>query len=315
VVRLYTFRFVLFGVVAAYCALPAAAATACNLTLTGVGGPVSESCGAYLFASRDFLDWGQPTVLPGIGYSGFGEAAQDASGGKWNATSAYGVGVTLDPGTTELMQRLDNTQVAWIAGLNLWGDPTSAAGKTINTFAGHFGAPSLPTSLPQYGGNLIELLQPSGSGATQADLSMSFSTPVFGVGFRVSSGTNGYFIATLTAYDSSDALLGTYELDVTGLGATGAVDTTGMGGVCAGLMPVGRGNPVPCNDAPLIQFADAQGRIKRVQLSVNDPTALIDGLQLQTDNVPEPATSLLFGIGVLSLAGLRKRSTSRAPHS
>ena len=306
VVRSFASRFFLFAVVAACCTLPAAAATACNLTLTA-GGPVSESCGAYLFTPQDFLDWGQPKVLPASGYSGFGEAlaSNPASQGPWYATTAYGIGVTLDPLDTIQMKRFDNTQLAWSTVTNSWIDASSVAGKTLNTFAGHFGAPSTPTSVPPYGDNLIELL-PLPTGGT-SDLTMLFSAPVFGVGFRVSSGRSGDFIATLQAYDGA-VLLGTY-----------VVGATGVGGVCAGLTPVGFGNPpVPCDDAPLIQFADSQGRITSVKLDVqalNDTTAFIDGLQLQTDNVPEPATSLLIGIGILSLAGLLKRGTSRASHS
>jgi hypothetical protein len=273
--------------------------------MTPAGGvAVSESCGAYLFTPQDFLDWGQPTA--GSGYSGFGQASNAASAGPWNATSANGTGVALDPGAS-LLQRFDNTRYAWSTFFNAWVTPNDAETNQldhppslpINTFAGHFRAPGSPTPVPDYGDNLIALLSPGSS----SSLSLSFGVPVFGVGFRVSSGASANFIATVEAFDALGFSLGTYE-----------VDATGLGGACAGLeQPFPAGNPVPCNDAPLIQFADFQGRIKSVSLTVNGSTALIDELQLQTDNVPEPATSLLIGTGILSLAGWLKRRESRAP--
>jgi len=189
--------------------------------------------------------------------------------------------------------------------LNAWVGPTTAEllqsdhppSTPINTFAGRFNAPSVPTPVPDYGDNLIGLVQNPTAPSPNSSVTLSFTVPVAGVGFRISSGSNPDFVATLQAFDALNVLIGTYE-----------VDATALGGGCAGLVLA---TPAPCNDAPLIQFADPLGRISRVSLTVNDQTAYIDELQLQT-GVPEPATSLMFGIGVVSLIGLRKQRKSKA---
>lgn len=292
------------GLVFSLCAYPAAAVALCSMTPSG-GGSVSEICGSYLFSPNDYLNWGHPA---GNGYSGFGQASSSASSGPWKATSAFGIGVTLNATTNEL-ERFDNTQYAWSVPLNAWVGPNAAEAfqsdhpplLPINTFGGHFNAPSLPTPVPDYGASLIGLVQHPTAPNPNSTVTLSFTEPVTGVGFRVSSGGTGDFIASLQAFDALNVLIGTYE-----------VDATGLGGRCAGLqLPFPSENPVPCNDAPLIQFADPLGRIGSVTLTVNDQTAYFDDLQLQSD-VPEPATSLMFGVGVLSLIGLRKRPTSGA---
>jgi hypothetical protein len=125
---------------------------------------------------------------------------------------------------------------------------------------------------------------------------------VQGVSFRVSSAFSADFTALLQAYDSSNNLLGSYQ-----------VDATGVGGGCAGLAnPDNSGPPLPCNDAPTIQFLDPSGQIASLKLTVNDPHgALIDQLALlDPEPVPEPGTlsmialSLIFGVLVRRRSGL-----------
>jgi hypothetical protein len=272
-----------------------------SCSLIPLSGPqISETCGQYLFTPNDYLDWGQAIAV--TGYSGFGAASSGPFSGPATATSADGIGISLSSSTDQL-QRFDNTDYAWLPLLSSWQSPTTVetftghAGTMINSFAGHFGAPSGPTSVPPFGDNLLGLVGGTGS----STLTLSFDTAVSGVGFEVSSGENTDFVATLQAFDGLGNSLGIYQ-----------VSAAGLGGTCVGLQTLSpeTGNPVPCNDAPLIQFAPSKGQqISSVILSVNDGTALIDQLQLQA-NVPEPSTGLILGIGIVSLLGLRKKSAS-----
>jgi hypothetical protein len=135
-------------------------------------------------------------------------------------------------------------------------------------------------------------------------LTLGFSLAVSGVGFRVSSLNNANFIATLRAFDSSNNLLETY-----------VVNATGLGGGCAGLQPgTAGGNPIPCNDAPLIQVADALGRIGRVMLIVNDPQgAFIDQLAVNETLAPEPSLGAIVGLGILSFGLWARRKDLGCP--
>src|SRR5919198_3662848 len=80
----------------------------------------AEPCGQALFATTDFLNWGQP-VSP-TGYSGFGEATSPPGAGPYLATSSGGLGVTLNSPNMGI-ERADNTVYAW-SSLYGWTSPT-----------------------------------------------------------------------------------------------------------------------------------------------------------------------------------------------
>jgi len=276
--------------------LARAANVICTLTPASTGTPVAETCGQPLFLTSDFLNWGQPPSV--IGYSGLGAATNPPSAGPLFATSFDGLGVTLSS-SNMLLERADNTIDAWSNTFG-WTSPSLVAGQTINTFGGHFGAPATPTDTPPFGDNLLGVV-PSTAGGNST-LALAFSAGVSGAGFMVSSLSDQDFIAVLQAFDSSNNLLETYTVNTNGLH---------LGAGCAGLnQPAIGGNPIPCNDAPLIQVSDAQARISRVLLTVNDTQgAFIDQLALTETLAPEPSLGTIAGAGIFGFvlwAGRRR---------
>lgn len=257
---------------------------------SGSGGLTSTVCGP-LFTSNDYLDWG--ALHAGSGYSGFGEAVDPASAtGPYSgiARTYGGVGVTVSSPNAMNIGRVDNTVYAWDPTYG-WTSPQIVAGYPIYTFNGRFGAPSNPSSAPPFGDNLLAVF--ASTAVSESEMMLSFDTPIQGVGFRISSRYNVDFTALLQAYDSTNTLLGSYQ-----------IITTGLGGACAGLGGPDQGaDPVPCNDAPLMQIL-APGT-SRLLLTVNDPTgAVIDQLGLLTSEAPEPSMALgtLAAIAVLFIA-------------
>jgi hypothetical protein len=118
------------------------------------------------------------------------------------------------------------------------------------------------------------------------------------IAFQVSSATNSNFTAQLLAFNSLGQQIGTFQ-----------VIDTGAGGGCAGLSNVA--GPLPCDDAPLIQFYDATTSITKVELIITDD---LSGFYIDTfeaDVVPEPGTvgMMLFGLAVGYCA--RKSSSAR----
>jgi hypothetical protein len=264
---------------------------------TGSNGLTPTVCGP-LFSTTDYLDWGAAHAA--TGYSGLGEAITAAnSTGPYNGTAQTygGVGVTVSSPNGMNIGRVDNTVYAWDAVFG-WTSPQIVAGYPIYTFAGHFGAPGTPGSTPPFGDNLLGVFETSA--VSDSEMMLSFDSPIQGVAFRISSTYSVDFTALLQAYDSTNTLLGSYQ-----------IVTTGLGGACAGLFALGSdGNPVPCNDAPQIQIL-APG-MSRLQLTVNDPNgAVIDQLGLVDSAVPEPGTAagMLAAIAVLFIA---RRNAVRA---
>ena len=290
---------------------------------------VTTSCG-QTFNSNEFMNWGAPT-----GSGGLGEAINPPSslGQPVDTTASGGSGwVINDPiavSSNMLIERADNTEFAWDQSLGSWVSPTylvyGVGGSTsINTFAGHFNAPNLETNSspysstsgyygtsPQFGDPLLSAManpqqtqQPctTNSQAGCAQMSFNFGQSLFGVAFEVSnrSGQDSNFTATLDAYDSSGNLIGVYQVN----------DTAG-GGTCPGLnnpnTPPNFSDPAPCNDAPIIQFYDPEGRIKSVVLTVNDNQGLfVDGLYLDV-TTPDPGPATLIGGGLVVLALVARR--------
>jgi hypothetical protein len=234
------------------------------------------------------------------------------------------------------LQRFDNTIFAYNI-FNGWV-PAQSVVPGLNTFGGHFNAPSLPSggfspyggptnlpsglingpapTSPKFGENLLGIV--GNSNPQSANLTLSFSQNIYAAGFQVSSesGTNSNFLAVLTAVDASGNMLGTYR-----------VTATGLGGLDPGLNnPAVTGDdPSPANNAPFVQFYDPQGRIRSVFLQVYDTNssgqvigftqgAFIGELYVNEVGVvtPEPALGLCVG-GLLLILGivLKKRRPNK----
>ena len=229
---------------------------------------------------------GSPTpclTLADLPYTGFvnwltglGEANQQPRQGPWSTTN-QAINVTLN--SAGYLQRADNTGFAWDG--SEWTLPDLCpGGQNITTFAGRFPAPDLPTLTPPfadyngYGGSnafgddLVGVLGGS-------PLTLTFSTPVAGAGFLISSRNLQNFTATLQAYDAQNNLLGTY-----------AVTATSLGGACNGLGdlspwpgdPQGE-NPRPCanpadsayySPPPFIALLGQNNNISALVLQTND---------------------------------------------
>jgi hypothetical protein len=257
-------------------------------------------CG-QTFVANDFLNYGAP-----VSSGGLGEATNPGASnlGTTVAVSANGVQVAI---TSDLsLERADNTVYAWNPSSSSWVIPT-----LINTFGGQFNAPSEPTytgssgsaygpnNYPyQYGDPLLGVTSPN---MMPPEMTFSFSQQLYGVALKISSVTNPNFVAILDAYNSLGHLIGSYDLDTNG---------TGVGGLCSSLNSSTA--PVPCNDAPVIQFYDPQGHIASIVLTVNDMSGFfVDGLSLDS-GAPEPETAPLIGGGLIVLALIAKTRLQRS---
>jgi hypothetical protein len=241
----------------------------------------------------------------GSNLGGLGPDTRSYAGGPWPET----VGTTLDAEaggdaftivSNDQLERADNTELAW-NGSN-WA-PAPFVNSTNTYFAGHFGAPSTPTSQPQFGDNLLGALAPSGGDNGPPIITLKFAVALSYVAFEVSSATNPNFTAQLLAFNAAGVQIGTYQ-----------VTDTGGGGFCPGLS---MNPPQPCNDAPLIQFYDPTVSIASVELIMtnDDSGVYIDELSvaegLGAGPVPEPVTSGLVALGLLLTLWVAKR---RQPH-
>ena len=251
----------------------------CSLT-SPTGSVISNACvtQSQIFAN-DPLDWstvvnafGPPAPGPAVGFSN-------------------GVAVVLN--SSNNLVGADNTGYVWDG--SEWTLPDFVAGQSVNTFQGHFGAPSAPSVPANYGDSLLGVVGGS-------PLSINFLTPVLSAGFRISSESMANFTATMQAFDSSNNLLGTYS-----------IAATGLGGVCAGL-GVLNPNPSPCNDAPFLGFLGQKTpEISSLLVSTNDPSGMfLDTFYIQDSYqaVPEPSVILLLG-GGLCVIGLFRRKRIR----
>jgi hypothetical protein len=293
-----------------------ASSAICSMAPTPTSTFTTTACG-QMFTANDFLNWGAPVNSGGLGQA-IDPSATDIGTSADVTTPNFGVGidVTADNPDDNLV-RADNTAYAWDATSHQWVYPTIATGfsNTINTFAGQFNAPSCqqPTttcevSTPPYGPydypyQFGDPLLGSVGRSGDAEMTFSFTQGLYGVAFEVSSKTAANFIATLDAYDSSGDLLGVYQ-----------VNATGSGGVCNTLTGFLMGGPTPCNDAPLIQFYDPDGRIASVVLTVNDTGAYVDEMSLDVSSfsdasTPEPQTAPLIGLGLIVIALAARRVT------
>jgi len=267
------------------------------------------------FVANDFLNWGAP-----VGSGGLGEAISPGAQNLGTSVDVTSTGNNqFEVSSNVTLERADNTTYAWDSAMSKWVSPTMANfGENINTFNGHFDAPSCVsqpkclTSVPPYGpGNYpYQFGDPllGAVGTTDPVLTFAFSHLVEGVAFEISAKTQASFIASLAAYDSQGNLLGVYQ-----------INTNSGGGICSGLNS--QFNPTPCNDAPLIQFYDPEARIASVVLTANDPNGLfVDQVELfststlsglGSTDAPDPATATLIGVGLVVLAIGGRRLTRR----
>jgi hypothetical protein len=265
----------------------------CMMTAPSV---VTVTCG-QTFSANDFLNWGAPVSAGGLGEATIPGAVL---GQSIQVTTTGGLGINVL--SKQTLERADNTTYAWDAATSSWVFP-AVLGDSIQTFSGQFNAPSEPTytgsSGPAYGPNnypyqfgdpLLGAVPPGN--IMPSEMQFDFSKSIFGIAFKISSAQATNFVATLSAYNSAMQLIGTYQLNTNGAGG---------GGTCSSLS--NSSGPVPCNDAPVIQFYDPQGHIASVILTVNDMNGFfVDGLSINTTGAPEPATIPLIGGGLIALA-------------
>ncbi|HLI85908.1 MAG TPA: PEP-CTERM sorting domain-containing protein [Bryobacteraceae bacterium] len=296
---------VLFGVVAV-AVVPNAVANGVSCTLNSV---VQSCYEQNQVPYNETINW----------LTGLGEAYGGPHSGAWT-TSNEAVNVTLS--STSALLRSDNTGFAWDG--SVWTLPDFApdgmaniAGSTeyISTFAGHFGAPNLPSTIApyatpsaadlgsQFGDDLVGTL---GGGA----LTISFATPVTSAGFMISTRDLTNFTATLQGYDAAGNLVGTYLLSAIGLGGT-----------CSGLGDFSTGNPQPCTDpsssyyspAPFIALLGQNNDISKLVLWTNDSNGFfIDQMYVDQPQVPEPETLILLGSGLCLFGWLLRRRARRS---
>jgi hypothetical protein len=298
-------------------------------------------------STNDFLDWGAPAP------NGFGAATSlathDITSSPWTTSSNNGavtVGVSQNsnpsPGTVE---RVDNFTVIpdGAGGWTNSGFPVSSYDGRFNSLTNPLPPPVNSTQYnsaltPYYGDHLIGYQSSIGN-----SILLTFSQPVYAVGFRISSRSNtqttlqspGNLVqdVRVAAYNTMSPGLATapylsYELqDPTGFG-TCSTSTPGR------LQP----NPIPCNDAPYIgidsssalftsaplQSLPSSPWISSVVISSADLNGFfIDELFIQDvdpnggtglpgdgGGAPEPATTVLMagGLGVTAFLSRKRRS-------
>lgn len=272
--------FVLITIVILFAIAAEASSLSCSLYGTDGNTVISSACvtQSQIFTNNP-VDW----------LAALGPASNNPSAGPWQ-TSNNGVNITLS--SVGLLQRAQNTAFAWDG--SEWTLPDFVANANVNTFQGHFGAPSSPQSTPAFGDALVGVVGPS-------SLTINFSAPILSAGFMISSKTLANFTATLQAYDTSNNLLGTYS-----------IVANGLGGLCAGLGNLQTGNPQPCNDAPFLGFLgkNPQAQIGSLVVSTNDTNGMfLDTLFVQDSQaVPEPSVIFLMGSGLCVIGLFRRRN-------
>ena len=203
------------------------------------------SC-APTFTPTALLDWGTPIngTLAGTNSGGLGPASRSTWPLAANTTINASIGESSFPASAsnDLLERSDNTEQARSNSSDRWL-PATFVDPDNFYFAGNFNAPTTPTSQPPFGDNLLGAIAPTSGAQGEPTITLSFSSPLSGIAFQVSSAANSNFTADLIALDPSGNQLGTYQ-----------VADIGDGGMCAGLAAT---PPQPCADAPLIQYSSA----------------------------------------------------------
>jgi len=253
-----------------------------------------------MFSPNAMLDWGSPvdgsmTGPMGSNMGGLGAATRTSAAGVWpepmetTLDAAVG-GDAFTIVSNDQLVRADNTALAWNGSAWL---PAVFVNSSNTYVAGHFNAPSTPTSQPQFGDNLLGALAPSGGDNGPPTITLTFARALSYVAFEVSSASNANFTAQLLAFNAQGIQIGAYQ-----------VTDTGAGALCAGLA---QNPPQPCDDAPLIQFYDPAVSIASVELIMTNDSSGVYIDDLMATAVPEPVSSGLAGLGLLLTLWAAKR--------
>jgi hypothetical protein len=124
-------------------------------------------------------------------------------------------------------------------------------------------------------------------------------------GFRIAAISSATFNVTINLFGSTDGS-GTALQTLTLSALSG-------GGNCQSLSVLTNGNPTTCNTAPFI-YVNTTGNVRSFSIATSDPTGFyIDALDFNA--VPEPATMLITGGGLVTLAWFlrRKRAATARP--
>jgi len=274
----------------------------CTLAV-GNNSPVAYStgCGSS-FAYTNTFDWASLNPSP-LGVTS-GPTYQSStnphlSTNPWTGTDGNEtVSAALSNHGSDFMQLDGNTAFVY-AGVTAF-TPTGYMSASGSDTAVQLGFPTINAADPvlwSYGETL--LTEQNGD----SPLTISFSHPVSGVEFQISTLSSPNFIATLVAYGANGTVLGTYVLNTNG---------TNVGGTCASLKSA---PGAPCtNPAPYIGITDDElhlgsGMIAKVAVYTNVPGFAIGTMDIIA--TPEPAAFLLAAVG-LGLVMWRKRRPSLA---
>jgi hypothetical protein len=303
-------------------------------TTTGCFGNGS-SPGTSFITTNDFLDWGAPATA-GLGVSGTQYGPPNTwTGSNWTATTTVnpiGVGVGV---AGQQFTRADNV------GFIQYGLYAGDLGNSIVTGAvtGDFNTQNAPpgpvdpsgqynsVALPYYGDHLLGLQNNS-----NGTILITFSQPIYAVGFRISGRSDTQTTLGTSVTDSSQSLV--QQLTVQAFngatleGSYTLQDSAGYGD-CASIQV--HSGYAPCNNAPYIGIngnsplfggTSASGPwITSILISSTDTGGFnIDQLQIQdvpfnqsqTEPAPEPGTTVLMGTGLLlGVLLAKKRYTSK----
>jgi PEP-CTERM motif-containing protein len=179
-----------------------------------------------------------------------------------------------------------------------WINPTFLPSAPFR-FTGRFDAPPdsaaagfAPVGSP--GDYLVGVYQ------NNSPLMLAFSQAIGGFAFRVSTNSLMSFDVSITEYASMD-----------GTGPALASNTfTNLagGGNCPGLFNI---PPTPCNDAPwIVATGFGSTPVGSIVIHTNDTSGFYIG-GIYTSDVPEPGTTGLIGLGLVSVAVLARNRRKR----
>jgi hypothetical protein len=273
----------LVGVVAAF--LSGMALQASTVITCSESAMVTNTCtAAHITDFNANLQWNALGSASGVPFT---SPATASANGNQVTVSAFGGNMIL----ADNYGLISNGSGGWI-------NPTVLPSAPFR-FSGRFDAPP-DTASPGF--------QPVGSpgdylvGVYQNNNSMllAFSQATQAFAFRVSTNSIFMFDVTVSEFASAD-----------GSGTALATNTfTNLGGGnCPGLF---NNPPVPCNDASwLVGSGFAPSQVQSIVIHTNDTSGFyIDGLYLS--DVPEPGTTALIGLGLVSVGLLARRRRRKA---